>query len=82
MATNSDLTDQLIAAASSPLKGVVDGVEFVQRTAADLISLDQYLAQKAAMRRRLRGMRFSKIIAAGALSENVDRSDLGITSNF
>lgn len=71
MSDPNDLTQQMLDLANAGVKSVTtDGITTEATNPKDLIALDQYLAQKVAMTRRNRGMRFSKLIPAGAASQN------------
>jgi hypothetical protein len=60
-------TEQAIAEnASGPKKAQGDGGSVEQHSLQDQIAADRYLASKAAVRRRGRGIVISKIIPPGA----------------
>lgn len=64
-----DLSDTIEAAAALPASASVDGQSVTHRSVADLVAIDQYLAAKEAVRKRRRGVAFTKLIAPGALSD-------------
>jgi hypothetical protein len=73
----TDLSDQIEQAASDPQSAAVDGQSATARPMGDLIAADQYLAAKAGMARRRRGVRFTKILASGPVSDQGQTRPLG-----
>lgn len=65
----TDLTPQIEQAAADPQSASVDGQSATARPMADLIAADQYVASKASMATRRRGLRFSKILPSGPVSD-------------
>ena len=76
----ADLATQIEQAANDPASHSVDGETVVARSVGDLIQADQYLAAKSAASKRRRGIRFSKLVNPGALSDA--GGTLGGTSDF
>lgn len=66
----ADLSSQIEQAANDPANVSVDGLSVGAKPIGDLIRADQYLAAKTAAASRRRGIRFSKLINPGALSES------------
>lgn len=66
----ADLSDTIESAAGKPLSATVDGLAVTGRSAADLIQADQYLASKAAAKKRLRGVAVTRLITPGAADDN------------
>lgn len=64
-----DLTDDILAQAVEPVASASDGQSATGRPIGDMIQADQYAATKAAARKRRRGLRFSKLLNPGALSD-------------
>jgi len=65
-----DLTPQITQAASDPASMTTDGQSVTTQDPAKLIQLDQYLNNRAAASKRRRGLRFSKLVPPGAVSDN------------
>lgn len=66
----TDLTPTITQAASDPQSAAVDGQSATARPMGDLIAADQYLAQKsAAAVGKRRGIRFSKLLPSGPVSD-------------
>jgi antitoxin (DNA-binding transcriptional repressor) of toxin-antitoxin stability system len=66
----ADLSNDIAQQAVEPIAAAVDGQSATGRPVADLIAADQYLAGKAAARRRRRGIRFTKLTTPGGLPDN------------
>ena len=62
----ADSTDTQSAAAS-PKAVEVDGVKVTNRSVKELVEAERFAASKAAMRRRDRGVRFTKIRKPGTV---------------
>lgn len=60
--------DQITQAAAEPKQVTVDGVTVVQHSLQDLIAADQYLKGQKAAKSPSRGLRFTKLVAPGAVS--------------
>jgi len=75
-----DLSGTIETAAGRPQAASVDGLTVTGRSVLELIQADQYLAAKAAASKRRRGIRFSKAVNPGALSDA--GGTLGGTSDF
>lgn len=60
-----DLSTTITTAAGSPSAASNDGHSATARPIGDLITADQYLAVKAAMSTRRRGLRYSRIMSTG-----------------
>lgn len=65
----ADLSDTITTAASDPASVTSDGQSATTRPIADLILADQYLAAKDAVRKRRRGITFTKVVTPGALDD-------------
>jgi hypothetical protein len=65
----ADLSEQIEQAGSDPATVSVDGLSVGAKPIGELIKADQYLAAKSAAANRRRGIRFSKIVNPGALSD-------------
>lgn len=68
----ADLSDQIESAASGPKQVTVDGTVVQSHDLAQLVQADQYLAAKAASRKRHRGMRITRMVPPGAVSTDLD----------
>ncbi len=64
-----DLSAQIEQAAADPQSATSDNQSATARPIADLIAADQYLAAKAAIGLKYRGIRMSKILPAGPVSD-------------
>jgi len=60
------LTDAIRENASGPASATGDAGSVSQHNLRDQIEADRYLASKAAVRRRNRGLRISRIVPPGA----------------
>jgi hypothetical protein len=66
----ADLSDTIETLAEGKIaSSTIDGNSATAQPIAGLIQADQYLAAKTAASKRRRGIRFSKIINPGALSD-------------
>jgi len=65
MADPNDLTDAIVKAASGIQSATIDGNTVVSQDPTKLAEADRYLASKAAVRQRHRGVRFSRVISPG-----------------
>lgn len=65
----TDLADTIATEAVSPASSAADGQSATARPLADLITADRYLAAKAAMASRRKGVSFSKLIPPGPLCD-------------
>ena len=65
-----DLTEQIIQAVTDPASASVDGLSVTATDPLKVKTIDQYLAAKAAASKRRFGIRLSKVINPGALSES------------
>lgn len=66
----TDLEPTIVQAALEPASASADGQSATGRSIADLIAADQYLAGKVAAKQKRRGLTFSKIVPAGAISDD------------
>jgi hypothetical protein len=64
----ADLTDDIISNVNAPRSVTADGTAATGTPTADLILADQYVNGKAAMRKRGRGLRFTKLVFGGQVS--------------
>ncbi len=64
-----DLSTTITTAAGDPASASVDGQSATSRPIADLILADQYLAGRVGITKKHRGIRFSKLLPAGCLSD-------------
>lgn len=64
----NDLTGILQTQAINPSSATGDMGSVTERPLADLINLDRYLASKAAVQRRSRGLRFNRLRPSGLYS--------------
>ena len=60
------LTKQIIQNASGPKSAEVDGQKVEQHALSDVVEADKYLASKSALRKKSRGLKFSKLQHSGA----------------
>ncbi len=65
-ATTPNLTDAIRENASGPASASGDSVSVSQHSLKDQIEADRYLASRAAVSRRHRGLRFSRVVPPGA----------------
>jgi len=65
-----DVSDQILEQAMEPVSTAAAGQSTTDRPIADKILADQYAAAKGASAKRRRGLRFTKLINPGALSDN------------
>ncbi|MBY0515100.1 MAG: hypothetical protein K2P78_14500 [Gemmataceae bacterium] len=65
----ADLSPQIEQAGSDPASVSVDGLTVAAKPVDQLIKADQYLAAKSAASGRRRGLRFSKVINPGTVSD-------------
>ena len=71
MSALTDLTGTVATSAAGPLSASQDGASATARPIADIIAANNYLAATAAAAQsRRRGLRFTKLIPAGALSDS------------
>lgn len=75
----ADNSEQIQTNAVSPAEVTVDGTTVIQQTVADQILGDQYAAATKAAKNRRRGVRFSKMLPSGAIS---DEGAAGNPGNF
>ncbi len=74
----TDLTPEITQAASDPASASVDGQSATARPMGDLVMADQYLAGKAgAAVGNRRGIRFSKLLPAGPMSDQGETRPVG-----
>ena len=66
MSNPSDLEQTIETAAENPQSATVDGVTVTQRSISELIEADKYLQAKKALRRKNRGLIYTKIVPPGA----------------
>ena len=66
----TDLSAQIIDAASGPTTITVDGLTTSGPSPLDLIAVDKYLNGKAAATRKGRGLRFTLLRPPGAVTRN------------
>jgi hypothetical protein len=64
-----DLTPAISSGATQPNQAQGDGQMVVQNQLSDMIEADRYLKAAAAAQNKRRGVRFSKILPAGAMSD-------------
>jgi len=65
-----DVSAEILEQAMEPVSTAAAGQSVTDRPIADKIAADQYAAAKNAARNRRRGLRFTKLINPGALSDN------------
>lgn len=65
----ADLSNDIATQAVEPISSTADGQSSTGRSTADIITADQYLAAKTAMRKRRRGVAFTKLTTPGALDD-------------
>jgi hypothetical protein len=65
----TDLSADIASQAIEPASASADGQIASARPVADLILADQYLAGKVALKRKARGIQFSKLIPPAAYSD-------------
>lgn len=65
----ADQSTQIQTNALAPAMASADGVTAQQHSIADQIAADRYAAAAAGARKKRRGLRFSKILPAGAMSD-------------
>lgn len=65
----ADLSADIAAQAVEPITSAGDGQSATGRAIGELIAADQYGAAKAAVRKRRRGLSFSRLVAPGALPD-------------
>jgi len=80
MADPTDLSEQILDAATSPQSASADGQSATSRSVPDLVLADQYLAAKAAAKQGNRGLAFTKLIPPGALSDCGRSCDAGFNT--
>lgn len=73
----NDLSNDIATQAIKPIAAAADGQSASARPIDDLIKADQYLAGKAATSLRRRGIRFTKMIPSGPLSDAGRTSPVG-----
>lgn len=78
----ADLSDTIETAAGRPQSATVDGSTASSHPIAGLIQADQYLAMKAAARKRLRGVAITQLITPGPLDDCGRVGSLGNQGNF
>ena len=66
----TDLGPTIGTGAQSPKEVTVDGVTVMAQPLPDVIQSDRYLAAKSSGKTRNRGMRFTKLIPAGPVSDS------------
>jgi antitoxin (DNA-binding transcriptional repressor) of toxin-antitoxin stability system len=67
------MTAAIVATIGSPQSVTTDGVTVSSRPVADLIALDRYLASKAAVQTRRRGLRFNRMTPDGTVNRRCYR---------
>ena len=65
----ADLTDTISGNATNPNQATSDGHTVVQNRLTEVIAADRYLKAATAATKKNRGLRFSKILPAGAMSD-------------
>lgn len=65
----TDLTATIAEEAAAPVSSTADGQTATARPLADMITADRYLAAKAAIAKRRRGVTFGKLIPPGPLAD-------------
>lgn len=65
-ADSNDLSNQIAQNAGAPRRAQGDSGSMEQHSLPDQIAADRYLASKAAMKSRRKGLRFVKFISPGA----------------
>ncbi len=63
---SESLTKQIVKNASGPKSAEVDGQKVEQHSLSEMVEADQYLASKKALKRKNRGLKFSKLQSSGA----------------
>ncbi len=71
----ADLSDQIEQAAADPASVSVDGQSVSARPIPEQIAADQYLAGKAAARKRRRGLSFTQLTTPGAMPDGGRAAD-------
>lgn len=72
----ADLSNDIAQQAVEPISSAADGQSSTGRSTADMIAADQYLAQKAAAKKRRRGVSFTKLVPPGP-ADDCGRTGLG-----
>ena len=67
MSEHEKITETIVKNASGPKSAEVDGQRVEQHTLTEQIAADKYLASKDAVKRRGRGLKFSKMTHSGAV---------------
>lgn len=65
VADTSDLVDAIATQATEPISSATGGQSATGRTTADTIQAVQHLEMRTAVRKRRRGLTFTKLIPAG-----------------
>lgn len=65
----TDLSGDIAQQAAEPVTVSADGQTTTARPVADVIAAQQYLDARAAVRKRRRGVLFTKLVAPGALDD-------------
>ena len=65
----ADLSDLISTEAASPASAASDGQSASARSIGDIIRADQYVANKAAMRKRRRGITFTRLTSPGPIDD-------------
>ncbi len=69
MADPTDLSDAIATEAVAPSSSSADGQSASGRPIGDIIKAQQFLDAKAAMKKRRRGVLFTKLTTPGAVSD-------------
>ena len=63
---SSSLKRQIIENATGPKSAEIDGQKVEQHSLSEVIEADKYLAAKSALKKKSRGLKFSKLQPSGA----------------
>lgn len=72
----ADLSNDIAQQAVEPISSTADGQSATARSTADMVTADQYLAQKKAAKKRRRGISFTKLVPPGP-ADDCGRTGLG-----
>lgn len=72
-----DLSNEITEQAIEPIASATDGQSATGRAIPELVLADQYTTGKPSIKKRRRGIRFSKLIPSGPMSDGGRTSPLG-----
>lgn len=73
----TDLSDDIAQQAAEPASVSADGQTTTARPLADVIAGQQYLDARAAVRKRRRGVLFTKLVPPGAIDDGGRAAGIG-----